>query len=153
MELTELNKGPNIEKNIKLNRKFLQFKKLISELKKHQASNEIVAAINHHIDKINSFSNSEKELSKRIKRGQSDILKLVEKELNLVTKNHYRNTLLAVGIATGVAVGITIGSSTGNMSLLAMGITIGMAIGMAAGTSKDKKAKDSGKQLDLEIKN
>ena len=77
---------------------------------------------------------------------------MIEKELNLVTKNHYRNTWFILGMAMGVAIGSAIGSSSGNTSLLAVGIPIGFTIGIAIGTSKDKEAKDNGLQLDVEIK-
>ena len=145
MEIRELNKRPNIEQNIKLNRQFIQFEKLIFELKTKEIPDEIVIFINNNIEKINS--NSEKELKKQIKKTQSRILKLIEKELHLVTKNHYRNTWFILGMAIGVALGST------NTSLLAVCIPIGFTIGIAIGTYKDKEAKDKGLQLDLEIKN
>ena len=47
MEIHELNKRPNIEQNIKLNRKFIQFEKLISELKIKEIPDEIVIFINY----------------------------------------------------------------------------------------------------------
>ena len=75
-----------------------------------------------------------------------------EKELKLVTKNHYRNTWLAIGMVMGIVFGSSFGSSSGNTSLVALGIPIGITIGIAIGTSKDKEAKDNGLQLDLEIK-
>ena len=145
MDIKELNKRPNIEQNIKLNRQFIQFEKLIFELKTKEIPDEIVIFINNNIEKINS--NSEKELKKQIKKTQSRILKLIEKELHLVTKNHYRNTWFILGMAIGVALGST------NTSLLAVCIPIGFTIGIAIGTYKDKEAKDKGLQLDLEIKN
>ena len=153
MVINELHKIPGNDQNTKLFKAFSQFEQVLVELKRKELPDEIIVSINNDIEGINTFNGADKDFIKRIRKTQSAIIKLIEKKLKIVPKNHYRNTLLAVGIATGVAVGITIGSSTGNMSLLAMGITIGMAIGMAAGTSKDKKAKDSGKQLDLEIKN
>jgi hypothetical protein len=151
MEIHELNKRPNIEQNIKLNRKFIQFEKLIFELKTKEIPDEIVIFINNNIEEINS--NSEKELKKQIKKTQTKILKLIEKELHLVTKNHYRNTWFILGMAIGVGICMSIGSSSGNTSLLAVGIPLGFTIGIAIGTSKDKKAKDNGLQLDIEIKN
>ena len=152
MEIQRLNKRPTIEQNIKLNRKFLQLEKLINELNKQNLSEKITSTINSSIEGVNSINNLEKELSKQIKKSQSGILKLIEKELKLVTKHHYRNTGLAVGLAMGVALGSVIGSNSENMTMLGIGMPIGMAIGIAIGTTMDKKAKDGGKQLDLEIK-
>jgi hypothetical protein len=153
MEIHELNKRPNIEQNIKLNKKFIQFEKLIFELKTKEIPNEIVIFINKNLEEINSLSYSEKELKKQINKTQTKILKLIEKELSLVTKNHYRNTWFILGMAIGVGICMSIGSSSGNTSLLAVGIPLGFTIGIAIGTSKDKKAKDNGLQLDIEIKN
>ena len=147
LEIQELNKRPNIEQNIKLKRVFIQFEKLIFELKTKEIPEEIVIFINKNIEEINSFSTSDKELKKQIKKTQTRILKLIEKELHLVTKNHYRNTWFILGMLIGVALG------SANTSLLAVGIPLGFTIGIAIGTSKDKKAKDNGLQLDIEIKN
>ncbi len=60
---------------------------------------------------------------------------------------------LALGMsAFGIPIGVAIGLSVGNPGLLATGLPIGMGIGMAVGASMDKKAKETGKQLDVEIK-
>ena len=151
MEIHELNKRPNIEQNRKLNKTFIQLEKLIFELKTKVIPDEIVIFINKNIEEINLLTNSDKELKKQIKKKQTRILKLIEKELNLVTKNHYRNTWFIIGMAMGVAFGSALGSSSGNTTLLALGIPIGFTIGIAIGTSKDKEAKDNGLQLDIEI--
>jgi len=91
MDIKELNKRPNIEQNIKLHRTYLQFEKLITELRKKELPTEILSTINTYINVVNSISNSEKELRKQLKKSRSGILKLIEKELKLVTKHHYRN--------------------------------------------------------------
>jgi hypothetical protein len=153
MEIKELKKRPSIEQNKKLISAYAQFDKLLTELKKKELTEEIVKSINNGIDQINSVSESEKQLRKQIRKTQSSILKLIEKELKIVTKNHYRNTWLAVGMAAfGLPLGVAFGASVGNMGLLAIGLPIGMVIGMAVGSGMDKKAFESGRQLDLEIK-
>jgi hypothetical protein len=91
-------------------------------------------------------------LGKIIRRTQSRILILIEKELKLVTKNHYRNTWLAVGMsAFGLPIGVVFGAILENMAFIGIGLPLGMAIGIAVGTAMDKKASENGKQLDLEI--
>lgn len=153
MEIKELKKRPNIDQNKKLISANAQFDKLLTELKKKELTEEIVKSINNGIDEINSVSESEKELRKQIRNTQSSILKLIEKELKLVTKNHNRNIWLAVGMAAfGIPLGVAFGASIGNMGLLGIGLPIGMVIGLAVGSGMDKKAFESGKQLDLEIK-
>ena len=66
---------------------------------------------------------------------------MIEKELKLVTKHHYRTTWLAVGMAAfGIPFGVAFGASLGNMAFLGIGIPIGMVVGMAIGSNMDKKA-------------
>lgn len=153
MEIRELKSRIDIAQNKKLNKVYNQFDSLLSELKKKELTKEIVDSINSGINQINSVSESEKALKKQIKKTQSQILKLVEKELGLVTKNHYRNMWMAIGMSVfGIPLGVAFGTSIGNMGLLAIGLPIGMAIGIGIGSGKDKKALEEGKQLNLEIK-
>ena len=153
MKIIELNKKPNTEQDTRLNRKYFQFEKLLNELRSKELTKEIISSINSDIEQINAIINSEKELEKQLRRSQSRILKLIEKELKLVTKNHYRNTWLAIGMsAFGIPIGVAFGASLGNMAFIGGGLPIGMAIGIAMGTTMDKKAIENGKQLNLEIK-
>ncbi len=153
MEIKELKKRPSIDQNKKLISAYAQFDQLLTELKKKELPEEIVKSINNGIDQINSVSESENELRKQIRKTQSGILELIEKELKLVTKNHYRNTWLALGMAAfGIPLGVAFGTSSGNMGLIGIGLPIGMVIGMAVGSDLDKKAVKSGRQLDVEIK-
>ncbi len=153
MEIKKINKRPNIEQHKKLANKYACFEKLINELKKREVPPEIVNSINQEIEKVNSFSGSDKDLLKLLRKAQSGILKLIEKELKLVTKNHYRNMWMSVGTAAfGIPFGVVFGAILGNMAFIGIGIPIGMAIGIAVGTGMDKKAFENGNQLDLEIK-
>lgn len=91
-------------------------------------------------------------MRKQIRKTQASILKLIEKELKLVARNHYRNTWLAIGMAAfGIPLGVVFGKSLGNMGLLGIGLPIGMVIGIAVGSVMDKKAFEAGKQLDFEM--
>ena len=153
MEIYVFNKRPNIESDKKLTNKSIDFEKLLNELKKKKIPSEIINSINQYIDEIHSFSGSNKGLLKLLQKVQTRILKLIEKELKIVTKNHYRNMWLAVGMtAFGLPFGLVFGISTGNMALMAIGLPVGMVIGMAIGTVKDKKAFENENQLDIEIK-
>lgn len=92
-------------------------------------------------------------MRKQIRKIQSGILKLIEKELKLVTKNHYRNTWLALGMAAfGIPLGVAFGTSLGNIAFIGIGLPNGLTVGIAVGTGMDKKAFEEGKQMDLEIK-
>lgn len=152
MKIKELNKRPGIDQNKKIISAYTQFNKLIAELKKRELPDDIVNSINIGIEQINAVSESEKELRKQIKKTQSSIIKLLEKELKLVTKNYYMTLWLAIGIsAFGVPFGVALGAILGNMAYIGIGIPIGMVIGMAVGSVMDKKVFEEGRQLDLEI--
>ena len=151
MNIKEIDKKPDIGKDKKLMRKFSDFEKLINELKKREVPSEIVNSVNQDIEKINSFVGSNRSLLKQLRKKQSGIMKLIEKELKLVTKNYYRNLWLALGMAFGIPFGVVFGISLDNMAFLGIGIPIGIAIGIAIGTAMDKKASDEGRQLDLEV--
>ena len=112
----------------------------------------VVENINTEIEKINSFAGTEKELKRLIKKTQFTIIQLIAKELNLVTKNHYRNMWMAMGMAAfGIPLVVAFGTSLGNRAFIGIGIPIGFAIGLAIGTGLDKKAAQEGRQLDVEI--
>tara|TARA_B110000238_G_scaffold188659_1_gene219891 strand:- start:9 stop:473 length:465 start_codon:yes stop_codon:yes gene_type:complete len=153
MKIQNLNDRPDFDENSRLGKKYAQFQKLISELSNKALNDDVVLVINNNINSINSISNLDNQFSKRLKSSQSKILKVIEKQHKLATKNHYRNIWLAVGVgAIGVPIGVIIGSITGNMAFIGIGIPIGFGIGIAIGTMMDNKLKDQGKQLDLEIK-
>lgn len=90
-------------------------------------------------------------MEKLLKTNLSKILKLLEKELKLVPKSHYRNQWMVLGMsAFGLPIGVAFGISIGNLGLLGLGLPIGMAIGIAVGTGMDEKARKEGRQLSCE---
>lgn len=151
MKLQSLEKRSDLDQNNKLKKKFIQFELLINELRNKEASPELVNFINDQIKMVNECIDSDRGLKNQVRKSQLRILKKVEKELKLVVKNHYRNMWLGVGMALGIAIGSALGTGTGNMSMLALGLPLGMAIGIAYGTSLDKKAKEEGNQLNLDL--
>lgn len=153
MEIKGLKNRPDIDQHKKLHDSYSQLSKILSELKIKKLPNTTVSYINGEIDRIDAVKGSEKALRKQIKSTQSRIITRIEKEHKLVTKNHYRNTWLAIGMAVfGLPFGVAFGASLGNMAFLGIGLPIGMAIGMAVGKGMDKKAFEEGRQLDLELK-
>ncbi|MBN2614547.1 MAG: hypothetical protein JXR71_02530 [Bacteroidales bacterium] len=113
----------------------------------------IVAQINREIEELNALSDTDKQLGKSIRNKQSALIRLLEKELKIVPRNHYRNTWLALGMAVfGIPLGVALGASLGNMAFLGIGLPLGMVIGMSVGAGMDKKAGQEGRQLDIEIK-
>lgn len=142
----------DLGQNKKLQNAYNQFDRLLTELRNKELPDEIVISINNRVEQINAVSIAEKGLRKQIRKTQKGILSLIEKELKLVTKNHYRNTWLAVGMAVfGIPLGVVFGTLLGNMGLLGIGLPIGLAVGIAVGSGMDNKAYKEGRQLDLEI--
>lgn len=153
MNIKNFHPIPGIEANQKLQTAYTQFDSLLVELRKRELPEAMVQAINAEIDKINALSGTEAECLKQIKKSQAQLLKLLEKELKLVVKNHYRNTWLALGMTIfGVPLGVVFGISLGNLAYLGIGLPIGMAIGISVGTGMDKKAAEEGRQLNVEMK-
>ena len=153
MEYITLVKIPNIESDKKLSGYYQNFENLLTELKQKEIPTEIKNFINHEIKAINSFSGSAIELSKRLRKAQSVIIKRIKKDLKFVTKNHYRGIWSALGMsAFGIPIGLGIGFCLGNIAFLGIGLSIGMGIGVALGTVMDKKAMNTGKQLDFKMK-
>ncbi|HSN48295.1 MAG TPA: hypothetical protein VLR29_06000 [Flavobacterium sp.] len=153
MTINELIQKPENDSNIKLGEAWLQFEKLLIELRKRELPDSLVVSINKDIEELNSTRSSGNELRKIIKDKQTNIIKVLEKDHKLVPQNHYRTIWLALGMAAfGIPLGVAIGTSLGNMAFLGIGMPIGMGIGILVGTGMDKKAFKEGRQLDLEIK-
>ncbi len=153
MKINALSKRPEIGENIKLNTAYLEYEKLLSELRKRELPETIIAVINKDIDELNSLSDNGKVLRRLLRKKQTQTITLLEKKLKLVPINYYRNMWLVLGMAAfGIPLGAAIGSSVGNMSFLGVGMPLGMVIGLGLGTGLDKKALKEGRQLNLEFK-
>ena len=151
--LNELNLRINVDENIKLNEITIQFKKLLVELRQKELPIEQTASINKKIDELNATTVKGDALKKTIKTKQTEIIKLLEKELKLVPKNYYRNLWMPLALAVfGIPLGLVFGASLKNIGFIGLGFPIGMGIGIAVGSAMDKKAFAEGRQIDIEIK-
>ena len=150
MEIIELNKN---DSNIKVNNSIEQFKQLNKLLNDKKLPVNIIEKINFEIELLNSSQLVGNSLLHLIKKKQNKIIRLTEKELKIVPKNYYRNLWMVLGMsAFGLPLGVAFGLSMGNIGLLAIGLPIGTGIGVLVGSKLDKKASESGKQLDIELK-
>ena len=131
------------------NKKSIQLEALLEILAQKNLADTLVKAINQELENLNAHS--EKTLLKQLKKTQAVILRRIEKEEQLVTKHHFRNTWMAYGMLTGSVLGSVLGMRANSMSLLGLWLPLGMVFGMAIGIEKDKRAKALGKQLDLEF--
>ncbi|GAP69555.1 hypothetical protein BA6E_1215 [Bacteroidales bacterium 6E] len=153
MEILEIKRTQEVFDNVKLREVFLHFKKLLVELRKRNLPDGLVMEINKSIEELNNTPGSAIEQKRLIRKKQSAILKLLDKEMKLVPSNYYRNLWLVLGMVIfGLPTGVVFGTILGSMGFIGMGLPIGMPIGMAMGMSLDKKALTEGRQLDWETK-
>ncbi|WP_372641628.1 hypothetical protein [Ancylomarina sp.] len=152
MKIIELVRKSDIEEDKKLMAHYAFLESLIEVLRKKEIPSEIISSINQDIEAINSFSGSNKDFLKLLIKKQTEILQLLEKELKLVCKGHYRNLWMSLGMAAfGLPMGAAFGLSLGNMAFIGVGLPLGIALGMAYGATLDKKAQENGKQLEVEV--
>ncbi len=151
MPLHDLTASEAIQNNDKALKSFHQVQGILADLKTRTIPEPILATLNGYLAEINTSTFAGKDMEKLLKTNLSKILKLLEKELKLVPKSHYRNQWMVLGMsAFGLPIGVAFGISIGNLGLLGLGLPIGMAIGIAVGTGMDEKARKEGRQLSCE---
>ena len=130
-----------------------QFERLILEIRKKKLPEEIAFVINRHITQLNSVEDTGKKLRNEIRKEQSKIVGLLAQKLKIVPINYFRKTWFVLGMTVfGIPIGAAFGLSLNNMALLGIGLPIGMSIGLAIGARMDNKAKEEGRQVDIELK-
>jgi hypothetical protein len=153
MHLTELKQNENAAKSAKSNLYQTQIEYILNDLKDRDLPDYVIKSINADVEEINSTDKADYALHKLLKQKQKEIVTLLEKEMKIVTINHYRNLWMVVGMsAFGLPIGFVFGMAIGSISFIGIGLPIGMTIGMAVGTNMDKKALADGRQLSIEIK-
>lgn len=151
MPLDKFNPKYQEETSKSLSKQTQKFLQLMNSLKDKEISESILSAINKEVEKVNQ-ADSKKLLTAQLAKSHQAILKIAEKELNLVAKNHYRNMWTAIGMsAFGIPLGVAFGASLNNYAFIGVGLPIGLAVGIAIGTKKDQEAEKEGRQLDIEI--
>jgi len=152
MEILNLHLNPMTELNKNLHKRHSKISGFLAELRDLELSQEIISSINAHVRELNNFGGSSQAYSRLLRKKQWKIVTILEKELKIVPKNYYRNLWMILGMTSiGVPLGMVLGISVHNMGLMGVGFPVGMAIGIAIGAAKDKKAKESGKQLNFEM--
>lgn len=127
-----------------------RFAELLHAIESLDLKEETVKEINTNTALVNGVEDL-KKLKSQLQKKRYNIVQILEKKEKLVTKNHYRNLWMVLGMTVfGVPIGIAIGGAAGNPAFFAIGLPIGMPIGMAIGAEKDKKAAEEGRQLAIE---
>lgn len=154
MHLTQLNENPNAALSAKSNLYQTQIEYILNDLNGRDLPDYVAKAINAAVEELNTTTKTEYALHKLLKQKQTDIVKVLEKELKIVPINYYRNLWMMVGMAAfGLPLGVAFGTAIGSMGMMGIGLPIGMVIGIAVGTKFDKRAHEDGRQLSVEIKN
>lgn len=152
MNTNTLDPRSEIESDSKTEKVFSQFESLLKALRKRELPEEAIEGINKEVEKVNAAPLE--KLKNTIRKSQTRILRVVEKEAKVVPVNYYRNLWLALGMSVfGMPLGVVLGTTLGSMAYLAVGLPIGLSMGIAIGTNMDKKAKEEGRQLEFELKN
>lgn len=153
MKINSLNIEKESFEDHKLHYAKEQFVKLIQEIDKQKLPDDSIEFINDKIKVLNSISATDKSYRELLRKTQSEVLKMLEKQHKIVSKNHYLNKWLLVGMnAVGLPIGAALGISLNNIALLGIGLPIGMIYGYFVGKRFDKKAQTEGRQLDIELK-
>lgn len=149
MPLTPLSFRPSFEENPKLAKASHNLSSLLDAIGQKNIPAAQEQKINEIIAGANTFSGPDPELLKQLRSAQTGILKLLEKDLQIVPKGHFQAQWMGIGMAAfGVPFGVAFGAALGNMAFLGIGLPIGLAIGTAIGVSKNKQALAEGRQLD-----
>lgn len=143
---------PLHQKQPKSYRRFITLQKLLDALSERALPDAIVAKVNEQINKANTEKEDYKVWKKQISKSMTSILQLLEKNLKIVPKNHYRNQWMALGMTVfGLPLGTAFGLLMDNIGLLGIGLPIGIIIGLGIGSNLDNKADKEGRQLAVEI--
>lgn len=144
---------PELAEEKKLSERYQIFNQLTRELELKEVPETIIATINEAIDIQNKNEGNKNVMLKDYRSMQIKIVKLLEKELQLVPLHHFRNKWMLLGMsAIGVPFGLVYSRILDNLAMMSIGIPMGMGIGVMIGIHKDKKAFESGKQLNVVLK-
>jgi len=153
MSILSLSPRLSFETNPKLAKSAYKVSSLLEAIGQKEIPESIQTQINEIITGVNDFPGPDTLLIKQMTSAKTSILKLLEKELGIVPKNHYQAQWMVLGMTVfGIPMGVAFGAALNNMAFIGIGLPIGMSIGIAIGNSKDKEASEKGKQLDWESK-
>ena len=150
MKLKSLNDRSDLQGRKLLTKRFAQYHQIIDELNQRELPESIISLINQKTDFLNAVPNDDNRFGKYLRSALVQIIDMLEKDVQLVPKNHYQNKYLALGLVFGVPFGFIFATILDQMAFIGIGLPIGMSIGIAIGASLDKKAAREGRQLEVE---
>ncbi|WP_375579047.1 hypothetical protein ABWH96_18825 [Marivirga tractuosa] len=151
MPVNKFNPSYQGERSKSLEKQVQRFQKLIDSLRQKEIPEAVESLVNEEIEKVNQ-ADTKPLLTAQLSKSYKEILKISERELDLLAKNHYTFKWLAIGMAAfGIPFGVAFGVALDNMAFMGTGIGVGLAIGVAIGSQKDKEVKLAGRQLDVDL--
>lgn len=133
----------------RLKQKYERLQALVEALRQRELEEDIISYLNHEVGKLNAAADGSM-FKKQLRISQSRILSKLERKAKIVTKHHYRNMWLALGIGVfGVPIGVILGNLLDNQGLIGIGFPFGMFIGIMIGLRMDKKAEEKGNLIDI----
>ncbi|WP_296619364.1 hypothetical protein [Marivirga sp.] len=147
MPINNLNPEYQESQNSLLKKRVLKFEQLLEALNEKEISESVLNVINVETDRLNKIQ-SKSALPLQIQKSIQEILKITEKELNLVSENHYTFLWIVLGMAVfGLPIGILAALALDNLAFMSLGLGFGMAIGISVGAYKDNQANKEGRQI------
>ncbi len=129
-----------------------QMRDILKDLRERSLPGRVVDRVNLLVADMNDAIAADHVDRKRMERNVRQLLRLLEKEVELVPRNHHSNLWRGLGIAVfGVPLGLAVGSSVGEIGLVGLGLPVGVVFGTAVGILLDRKAHREGRQLDVEM--
>lgn len=151
MDLNELENESIISLNKKIKLQYDKLKSLISEVRKKEIPPEVSYYINPLIEEVNLLTSRDRRLARQLHKTQREIIKILEKETQIVPRNYYTKKWTPMGMAVfGIPIGAALSTAAENSGLLGAGIAVGLAIGAGHGKKLDKKAKEENRVLDFD---
>ncbi|SIT02701.1 hypothetical protein [Belliella pelovolcani] len=153
MQVKRFTPHTEVEQDLEIQASAERLNLMIESINEKVLPNDLIVIINQSIDELNSLRVEKSKYLKKINHIKKWIINKLEKELKIVPINYYRNQWMALGMAVfGLPFGVMFGVVFKNMAFIGIGIPFGISIGIAMGTGMDTKAKEEGRQLNIEVK-
>lgn len=152
MELSPLKARPLLLEKESMGKQYLKFTKYLDALNRKKLPKTFVKEVNQQLKELNATHEKDKAFVKQFKLTRKQITDRAAKELQLVPKHYYRTLGVAIGMtAFGLPLGIAVAFALQNAAFIGIGLPIGLAMGLGVGKGLDKKAKEEGRQLAIDI--
>lgn len=152
MTFQRIQRKKGTENHKTLSGAYQKIESIIEALDQKTIPERELISINDRVEKINSFNGSDKDLVKLLKKSYREILTLLDEQLNLVLKHHFRAQWLFYGTIAGAAL-TTVVTSVGWTTLNGLGslvLPLVVAAGIVIGIAMDNNARISGRQIEIE---